>query len=127
MINKSTHKKEIESYDIDAKRFWAGVNVSTEDECWNWSRAKNTTGYGLYSVRSPADVYERTGRKWTQVLAHRIAASLDRVILPHDYIMHICDNRSCCNPKHLKAGTAKENWLDMYNKGRWHIYVGPKF
>jgi predicted glycosyltransferase involved in capsule biosynthesis len=33
-------------------------------------------------------------------------------------VMHICDNRMCINPKHLKAGTLAQNNLDMTIKGR---------
>lgn len=33
-------------------------------------------------------------------------------------IMHKCDNRNCINPKHLKAGTQKDNMDDMLAKGR---------
>lgn len=127
MINKSTHKKEITGYAIDADKFWSGVNIGKEDECWDWQRAKNTTGYGLFSVKNTPDEYERTGRTRSQVLAHRVALSLHQAVMPHDYVMHMCDNRQCCNPKHLKTATARENWLDMYNKGRWYIYAGPKF
>ena len=40
--------------------------------------------------------------------------------------MHICDNRSCVNPKHLKPGTYKDNILDMYSKGRAVNLKGSK-
>lgn len=33
-------------------------------------------------------------------------------------IMHLCDNRSCVNPKHLKPGTHQENSQDMVSKNR---------
>lgn len=32
--------------------------------------------------------------------------------------MHLCDNRACIEPSHLKLGTQKENIADMFNKGR---------
>jgi hypothetical protein len=33
-------------------------------------------------------------------------------------IMHNCDNKACCNPRHLIAGTHKENMNDRDLKGR---------
>lgn len=32
-------------------------------------------------------------------------------------IRHLCNNRWCCNPEHLKMGTYKENAQDMINCG----------
>lgn len=33
-------------------------------------------------------------------------------------LRHLCNNPSCCNIKHLKVGTYKENYQDMVNCGR---------
>ena len=42
------------------------------------------------------------------------------------FIMHICDNPSCCNPKHLKVCTSAENMADKTKKGRCPDYKGGK-
>ncbi len=118
MINKSTDKKPVLGYEIDKEKFWSGVLTASEDECWNWRRGRNTGGYGLFSVKNTHDEWERTGRSTTQVLAHRVAAALTQPLERHDYVMHKCDNRACCNPKHLQVGTALDNLLDAMAKGR---------
>lgn len=94
---------------------WKYVDIKGDGECWSWTRATNSTGYG--SVRID-------GRK---VLVHRIAflsvnggITLDA---PQDrkgsgFVMHSCDNRLCCNPSHLSIGTYDKNNKDKQHKGR---------
>ena len=120
MINKSTHKKDVFDYSVDEEKFWSKVKIGTDDDCWLWQGAKNTTGYGLFSVRNCEKQWEKTGRSFTHVLAHRLSAAMHKDVEQHDYVMHKCDNRACCNPRHLQVGTALDNFLDMVAKGRWN-------
>jgi hypothetical protein len=40
--------------------------------------------------------------------------------------LHSCDNRPCCNPKHIFEGTQKENIADMIAKGRGNLRAGAQ-
>ena len=51
--------------------------------------------------------------------SHRIAWAVVNHKEPAElFVLHACDNPSCCNPKHLFLGTGADNSRDMVNKGR---------
>lgn len=83
------------------ERFWANVNVGTEDECWTWTGQSGAGGYGVMKMNGKA------------VKAHRVSYLLSHDELPHDLdVLHSCDNPSCVNPKHLRLGTHTDNMRD---------------
>lgn len=118
MINKSTNKKRVSDYAVDWSKYWSRVEKS--DGCWNWTGALNSGGYPLLSVKNIPSEYERTGRTYSQVLAHRVMAARDRDLQAGDYVCHTCDNPKCVRPDHLYVGSALDNMLDMILKGRAH-------
>lgn len=78
------------------------------DACWPWTKSINGDGYGRFF----------SGRGST-TKAHRIAYALNVGPVPLGLcVMHSCDNRPCCNPKHLGLGTISDNIKDMHRKGR---------
>jgi len=98
------------------QRFWNIVNVTdNEKDCWKWkSYLNNPNGYGYFYVQDK----EMLG-PGKNMLAHRVAFIITFGMKNEsNYICHRCDNLKCCNPNHLFEGTAQDNTVDMYQKGR---------
>ena len=95
---------------LNNERFWSKVDIKGPDECWPWKASIHKTGkYGRFKYANKL------------VAAHRMAYSLFYNV-PLELlriIMHTCDNRPCCNPKHLLEGTTSDNNKDCINKGRF--------
>ena len=91
----------------DIARFWSYVNVKGPDECWPWTGCIEAKGYGRIRIARRS------------ILAHRIAIFLATGVDPgRKLACHACDNRPCCNGKHLFPGTHGDNNGDMAAKGR---------
>jgi hypothetical protein len=91
----------------DEERFWSKVDIKGENECWEYKGYITQSGYGQFRLKGKG------------VRAHRFAYELTKGTIPEGAcICHTCDNRPCCNPKHLWKGNPKENTEDRINKGR---------
>ena len=90
-----------------AARFWEKVDRRGIDQCWPYTGSITTHGYGC--------------AQWGgRVLGtHKISYLLVKGPVPDGLqVMHACDNRICCNPRHLSLGTKADNAQDMVRKGR---------
>lgn len=76
--------------------------------CWEWKRCLSRKGYGQF--RHDGKTY----------YTHRyvLEKKLGRSIRSKHMACHSCNNRRCCNPDHIREGTAKENTQDMLDAGR---------
>lgn len=73
--------------------------------CLEWHRLTQK-GYGIAFLDGRA------------MSAHRMAASMffgPEAIVDRD-VMHLCENKACWNPLHLRPGTRQENQLDWMTK-----------
>ena len=88
-------------------RFWRKVDkTGGPDACWPWTGGIDD-GYGKFKLDKKS------------VLSHRAALMFSGGIIPVGlFVLHKCDNRPCCNPKHLFVGTNSDNVADMVSKNR---------
>lgn len=90
-----------------AARFWSYVIRPPDSDCWEWTGHHIGGGYGSFGLNG-GNVY-----------AHRMAWALTRGAIPDDrYVLHRCDVRHCVRPNHLYLGTASQNMLEMWRRGR---------
>ena len=81
--------------------------LKQEGECLVYTGAKVPKGYGKISIN---------GKSW---YVSRYSYSKYVGEIPEGmFILHSCDNPPCVLPSHLRVGTAKENYADMYERGR---------
>jgi len=79
------------------ERFLEKIHIS-DSGCWEWTARITKQGYGSFSILSyPVD-------------AHRfIYEYYYGEITPKFEVHHICENKICCNPNHLKQLSVKEH------------------
>jgi hypothetical protein len=111
------------------ERFRARVNRQGPDDCWPWTGAKSSYGYGQFW----------TGK--SQILAHRYAYQLANGVIPDgltiDHVCHnnsgcsggMCQHRLCVNPRHLEAvdlvANCRRSHLD--NSAKTHCPAGHPY
>ena len=84
------------------------ITDMTDDGCWLTDLAPRHNGYVPIQYK---------GRR---VYIHRLAWELFNAEPIPDglYVLHSCDNPGCCNPNHLRVGTAADNANDRETRGR---------
>ncbi len=111
--------------DAEISQRFLGKIEKASSGCWEW-RGARAHGYGVFSIRVSS----------SQVIAykaHRYAYALLAGEVPVDrQLDHLCDNKGCVNPAHLKIVTARENVLRSDHRAkqlarRTHCNHGHEF
>jgi len=81
-------------------KFWSMVDVGKPEECWPWT-GKLYNGYGFFALLGKSRG------------AHRASFTIAHGAIPDGmWVDHVCRNRACVNPAHLRAVTPKTNALE---------------
>jgi hypothetical protein len=88
--------------------FWSHVEKRGPDDCWHWTGAYFSSGYGYFSCVAVGNPMN----------AHRGGWKVLRGDPGKLMVLHSCDDRGCCNPDHWFLGTGKDNMKDCSRKGR---------
>ena len=87
---------------IDIFKVLSKINAT--DSCWHWLGTIESQGYGVFSVKN-----EKINKR-QNIKAHRYIFSVFNSRLKSGYVIdHICKNRDCVNPNHLRQVTVYEN------------------
>lgn len=116
VIHSKFYPPTIEEIEFITKRF-----KISENGCWDWTGNKNRQGYGRVPFRGRVVVPHR--------LLHQ---TIFGEITPGLVSDHICENKSCVNPKHIEPVTSKENIYrgcapPSINIRKTHCASGHKF
>lgn len=104
------------------RRRFLRKTLRVDNGCLEWLGDSSSNGYGRFGMY---------GRRW---YAHRAAYHLfvDQSLPVGEgwagrCVLHVCDNRLCVDPFHLRYGTKQDNSRDMIAKGRgWTPWRGER-
>jgi hypothetical protein len=89
-------------------RFMKQVGPVEDSGCRLWRGARSVRGYGRFTIGD------------REFGAHRVSWVIEngRPVPPGDVVCHTCDTPACVEPRHLWAGSQRDNVLDARDKGR---------
>lgn len=87
--------------------------INSNTGCWEViSHTSDDYGYKVITIKNKVYKIHKL------VLEEKLGRKLNK----NEMTLHLCDNPCCCNPEHLRCGTAKENMEDKHKRKR-EIYL----
>lgn len=105
---------------MNLDKYLARINMGHPDSCWEWTGACNNGGYGTVWLDNKCYTTHRV-MAWFVGLVPSPVAPIDRS--KTGFVLHQCDNKKCCNPRHFTIGTYSQNQLEAYAR---KLRVPPK-
>lgn len=90
------------------KRFKEKYQIDPKTDCWNWTAAKTSKGYGRMRINGRVE------------MAGRISYLIHIGNVSDDFwVGRLCDNPACVNPKHLYLCSRSKRMIDCSFKKRF--------
>lgn len=105
------NKVENEFFSIDKldkstiERLLTKIDIKDGNQCWSWLGNCNKRGYGRIRFNGPKILVHRLIYAW---LVGPVPTGFGKNI---KIIDHVCNNKKCCNPSHLRLTTHRINVL----------------
>jgi hypothetical protein len=118
MTNDNAPKPNLEKYRLAARHLQTVgllINGSAEqdDGCRVWTRARLASGYGVVHYQRQA------------LLAHRLSYWVFHGPIEGELVVdHMCSNRSCVEPSHLRLLTREQNSAEAWPAKKTHCKRG---
>lgn len=102
VCTRTKRRNTIRKDDAEYLRFWQKVDIRAPEECWPWTGGHSTRGgYGVMKFAGKLDN------------AHRIAMMVSgKSIEDGHWVDHMCRNRGCVNPYHLRSVEPRINAIE---------------
>lgn len=112
----------MENWEVGRQRNEFFARVRKTEKCWPWIGMINSAGYSFFFYKG----FSLSSHQISYITTHK------KMIPKGLCIDHICRNRKCVNPKHLRLLTNKENvllgiGLTAKNSRKKRCWRGHKF
>ena len=89
---------------------WRHVDIKGKNECWLWNGGTFNRRYGRFSLG---------GKSYGPPVIVFIV--VHGSVPEGQFVLHKCNNKLCCNPEHLVAGTNSENQRHAVTSGAFAV------